>query len=673
LLWWLSLCVLAACVVMTFVGGWRNGITEDEPFHVQRFDNYVHTGWYLGEGQLDHGRPAAGMTQQYVYGPATMLVLHAVNAVVGVEPWDRAGTSADAYAVRHLGVGVFGVLGLLAVIVTGRVLFRRWDWGVLAGATMAAVPLWTGHAMFNLKDVPVGTGYAWATLGLVLLARDGPSSRRWVRWGTPIVLVCGIVLAVGTRPAMWSGIAFGAVVLLAFRALRREPAGFVERVRADGWVLGDLLVTVVLSWLLLWWMDPKVFHAPLTVLTKSVHSSSDFLGISAPWGAVPLWVSMQVPVLVLVLALVGSVVVVRSAVAARFRLGAVGIGWLLVGAQAFAMPVGVMLTRSPVYGDLRQLLFSVPATALLATLGMSRVLAGADRADDARVGTMARALVAGGIVVPVLMQGMLFPYNYTFYNPLAVVAGLTTSGEYYRASGRELAPDVPLHGRMVCQPEGDEKGRALREAHLNGWMDCRSDIASPIAAFRQDFAGVSTPIAQDEFWAITFQPKIQTAPNCRRVTSVSRRTLWQHLQMATLVRCSLAFPTLPAGTVEFRETNELAVLLPDLGWLLPSVDQSGYGIRTHGVRSTLVFRLPASMRGTPATLVLRTTEPARPEVSFGGVALQPRPLPSGAGFSVTIPSDLVDLAVARPQELALSAGRSGDFPMKLLSIELARG
>ena len=181
LLRYLSWAVLAACVVMTFVGGWRVGVTEDEPYHVQRFDNYVQTGWYLADGQFDHGAPAEGMTQQYVYGPASMLVLHGVNAVVGVEPWGHAGVSAHAYAVRHLSVGVIGVLGLLAVVLTGRVLFRRWDWGVLAGATMAAVPLWTGHAMFNVKDVPVGTGYAWATLGLVLLAREREAARWWVR------------------------------------------------------------------------------------------------------------------------------------------------------------------------------------------------------------------------------------------------------------------------------------------------------------------------------------------------------------------------------------------------------------------------------------------------------------------------------------------------------------
>jgi hypothetical protein len=657
---------------MTFVGGWRLGVTEDEPYHVQRFDNYLQTGWYLADGQLDHGHPSAGMTQQYVYGPAAMLVLHGVNAVVGVEPWGHAGISAHAYAVRHLTVGAFGVLGLLAVVLTGRVLFRRWDWGVVAGAVMAAVPLWTGHAMFNIKDVPVGTGYAWATLGLVVLAREREQAAWWLRWGGPIALVLGSVLAVGTRPAMWSGIAFGGLVLVGCRLLRRQPALLGERVRADVWVLRDLLGATAITWLALWWLDPKVFGSPATALVKSVHSSAEFQHITAPFLAVPVWVAMQIPLLVVGFGLVGAYVVVRRTIAAGFRPSVVQIRWLLIGVQAFAMPVGVMVTKSPVYGDLRQLLFSVPATALLATLGMHRLLLGAGSVKDRTVGTMARAIVAAALVVPVTMQAMLFPYNYTFYNPLAAVARLNTNGDYYRASARELVAEVPLTGRFVCSPETDDE-RATREAHLNGWMDCRSDITSPVSPFRDSFAGSTSQLAADEFWAMTFQPYSKVPPNCERVTGYSRRTLWQHLDMATLSRCRLPFPTLPERLVEFREKIDIAMRLPDLGWLVPSLDQNGLGIRAHGGRSTMVFRLPGSARGKPATLVLRTAEAASPETTFGGVSLTPHELASGPGFTLTLPADLVDRAVDQAQTLEFRAMSSGDLNLEVLSIELQTG
>jgi hypothetical protein len=326
------------------------------------------------------------------------------------------------------------------------------------------------------------------------------------------------------------------------------------------------------------------------------------------------------------------------------------------------------VTASPVYGDLRQLLFSVPASGLLATLGARRLLLGARR--DRRVGIMAGSLVGAALVVPVAMQSMLFPYNYTFYNPLAAVAGLTTNGDYYRASARELAAEVPLSGRFVCSPEFDDDERATREAHLNGWMDCRSDIVAPVAPFQDEFAGPSTALAPDEFWTMTFQSNRKIGSNCRALTSVSRRTLWQHLQMATLSRCRLPFPTLPNRRVEFREQSDIAMRLPDLGWLLPSFDQSGLGLRTHGSRSSLVFMLPESARSKPASLVIRTAEAASPLTTFGGVAVEPRPLSSGSGFSLTLPSQLADRAVDQPLTLEFRSGSSDDLVMKVLSIEL---
>src|SRR4051812_18063707 len=100
---------------MIFLGGWRIGVTWDEPLHVQRFDNYLQTGWYLGDGQLNDGKPAPEMTQQYVYAPATMLILHGFGVATGVEEPGAAGNSADAYAVRHLAIGLISLLGILAV------------------------------------------------------------------------------------------------------------------------------------------------------------------------------------------------------------------------------------------------------------------------------------------------------------------------------------------------------------------------------------------------------------------------------------------------------------------------------------------------------------------------------------------------------------------------------
>jgi hypothetical protein len=674
LLRFLSWAVLAACVVMTFVGGWRVGVTEDEPYHVQRFDNYLQTGWYLADGQLDHGHPSAGMTQQYVYGPAATLVLHGVNALVGVEPWGHAGTSAHAYAVRHLSVGVFGLLGLVAVVLTGRVLFWRWDWGVLAGALMAAVPLWTGHAMFNVKDVPVATGYARATMGLVLLARERMAARWWVRWGGPVTLAAGLVLAVGTRPAMWSGIAFGAVVLLLFRGLRREPARLVDRVRADLWVLWDLVVAALASWLLLWWMDPKVFSSPLLLLYKSVHSSATFKGRSSPWHTVADLIALQAPLVLLVFFLMGSGIVVLRVVASRGRLSATETRYLIVGSQAVAMPIGAMVASSPIYGDLRQLIFSVPASALIATVALVQVCESSGRARSGRAFGLP-LVISASILVPVISQAMLFPYNYAFYNPLQSLTGVHTNGEYLRGSAIELVADVPPSGRLVCIPETDRMAPvrmadATRRGHLNGWTDCRTDLLSPISPYASKLAGRPEQLDQDAFWAISFNPAGLVPKNCSRAAEVSRRTLWQHLHMATLSLCRLAFPTMPMGTVAFTTVKSAADLLPDEGWHLPGFDQTLRGLLTVGHRSTMTFRLPAQLRGSAIDLEIRTAEPANPEITFGGVHLAVGSSSDPTTLVVEIPRDLVDRSIAEPLSLVFASRSSAPLEMKVLSLSV---
>jgi hypothetical protein len=658
---------------MTLVGAWRIGVTTDEPYHVQRFDNYVQTGWYLYDGQLDGGRPAAGMTQQYVYGPAAMLVLHGVNAVVGVEPWGHAGISADAYAVRHLTVGAFGLLGLLAVVLTGRVLFRRWDWGVLAGALMAAVPLWTGYAMFNLKDVPVATGYAWATLGLVLLARERQTARWWVRWGAPAVLAAGVVLAVGTRPAMWSGIALGALVLIGCRLLRREPARLGARLRADMWVLRDLVAVAVVSWLALWWVDPNIFGSPATALVKSVHSSATFRETQTPWSDLPRWVAFQLPLVFVLSFVAGSLVLLRRVTKVFPHLEATDVRWVVVGAQAVCMPIGVMVTEAPIYGDLRQLLFSLPGAALIATAAIARVSARPSRAGQSAA-WIAPAFGLG-IILPVVSQLMLFPYNYVFYNPLAWLTHLGTNGEYLRGSAVELAPELPSRGRVVCVPEQDRTGpvstaSATRRGHLNGWTDCRTDPVSPISAYSADMRGPTRVLDADQFWAVSFSPSGAVAKNCSRVAGVSRRLLWQRVEMATLSLCRLPFPTVPVGSVNFRPEDRLAGLIPDQGWHLLGFDQTQVGLLTAGPRSTITFRLPSQVRGGDVDLEVRTARPAHPQITVGGVPLTSRSTSDPLALVIVIPHDLVDRAIDEPLTLAFESRSSTPLEMKVLSLSL---
>ncbi|MEX0789831.1 MAG: hypothetical protein WD178_03555, partial [Actinomycetota bacterium] len=67
---------------------------------------------------------------------------------------------------------------------------------------LAAIPAWTGHSMFNIKDVPSAVGYTLVTAGLVVAlspAAHGPS-RRTRRWLVGPAIAVGVFIGVGTLP-----------------------------------------------------------------------------------------------------------------------------------------------------------------------------------------------------------------------------------------------------------------------------------------------------------------------------------------------------------------------------------------------------------------------------------------------------------------------------------------
>ena len=92
--------VLVVAVPATFVGGWLTGVSWDETYHVMRLTTFLEHGWYLLERDMLGGEPGPWEDQQYVYGPATTLLLHAWSVLWGVEGWGTVSASATAWKAR---------------------------------------------------------------------------------------------------------------------------------------------------------------------------------------------------------------------------------------------------------------------------------------------------------------------------------------------------------------------------------------------------------------------------------------------------------------------------------------------------------------------------------------------------------------------------------------------
>lgn len=548
--------VLAVTTVMVFAGGWRTGVSWDETYHVLRMGNYLGpSGWYVLDQDLHGDAPGDWAGTIHVYAPLTMVLLHGLGLVLGVDGTGEVSTTATAYAVRHLGVGALSLLALIAVAAQAHLVLKDWRWGVVAAAALAAMPAWTGHAMFNVKDIPVATGYTLTSLGFAVVAVAG--RRRAVVAGAAVA-AAGIVLAVGTRPGIWPGLALAAAAAV---ILSRRVDRVVGVLAATA--TGALVVVLVY---------PAPFGDPVDAMFGAVSASSQYGGHSVSRGYIPAFLVAEVPTLLLLLGGIGAVLAVR-------RHSPV---LVLVLLQAFTLPLLALAKGSNLYNGLRQLLFAYPALAVLATLGIAAV--------SARRLWLVPALA---LVAPVAVQLQLFPYNYAYSSvPGALVAprigdrwpAYELPTDYWRTSVRELSPEIPRGGFVLCQP--NMEGDVFMRRSNDGRENCATDVIGPLAPY-DDLRRGTWSSSPTEFLAVVSGVD-RIGSNCERLDDVTRRLWWRTVTMSYVARCDLVTVPYPEGGLQFAgDGHDTSVLLG--GWDVHR-DRPGIGVRDG--RAELGFTLP---------------------------------------------------------------------------------
>ena len=540
-------CSLVALVLM-FVGSGTIGVTWDEKTHVLMLDTFFAQGWNVTpDALLPDGTPdPAYIWGVYVYGPVGELFAHGVATLTSQENWSIVSLDPGAYAGRHLGVAILALVGVLAVGFTVRIVTRSWAFGLIGAAMLVVTPLWVGQGMFNIKDIPVASGMAIATLGIVLLLSD--DGRRGVLLGV-LALSTGAVLAAGTRAAIGVPIAaclvagFGMWLLLALRAGDRTK--FREPVRGVLWGLAGL----TLAYGLLMLIYPNAFANPFVLAWEALVVSARFpfdepvltagmwMDQPPPWTYLPLWLGAQLPVLIVVgafgFAAAWIVMIVRRILRQEAALGDRQLAMVaVVVCQMMLMPVVAVLFGSNMYNGTRQFLFVVPAAAVLAALGvwfLAQWLV-AQGGSPWKLRAL-WAVVIVGIVAPVIIQVRLFPYNYVGFN--AVASAWPISGnwstDYWRASGRELMERLPP-GAESCAYEQSRKG------------DMHPCSVEPMFAPYVSGRGVTAKpaiLGPGEYWMVRENQGITEIPAGCTLHDQITRPLWgQEVIIGQIMRCA---------------------------------------------------------------------------------------------------------------------------------------
>lgn len=516
----------AVGIGMTLVGSQTSGISTDEPIHVRRLNNYLDSGYYVRDFEIDHTPRGQIPSGAYVYAPATSLIQFTVNRLLDYESLPHAKLEPRSYAVRHAVIASMAVAGILAVAAIAWLLLGSWSWGVVAGGILAALPLWTGHGMFNVKDIPVGVGHTFITLALVALALSKPGTRWPPVLLSGAVLTGATVLTLGTRPGMWPSLLASLVVFAVVAARAEWTRAHRSRIAVT------VVVAVLASYGMLLALYPRVFSTPFTTLKISAFGSADYTCrsecpvIGRSYALLHLLTDL--PLGLLALTAIGTVAAVVLLVVQRRRWTALDC-LALVGSQAFALLIAAMIFHSHLYHGLRQLLFIVPALAVLAAVGLAVLLTTAHARRWRRVLVVA---AAGAMILPTAVQLALFPYQYTYVNVAAEQIGrlgVKVDDDYYRTSFREYVRIGPQDVKVLC-PFLRYGGTPRR-----GGIDCRTQGAGTFSAYWRDRAAPDRPKA-GEFYAL-MHGRRPTPPNCRPYLQVDR---WRNLEravMSQMFRC----------------------------------------------------------------------------------------------------------------------------------------
>jgi len=539
--------------VITVVGAYTIGVTWDEKTNMLSLQNFFDQGWNITADAIIDGKPnPAYIWGIYVYGPMSLLFTHAIASLAGADSWGQVALTADAYAWRHVGGAVIGLVGIAAAGLIVRLVTASWRWALLGAAMLAVIPMWTGHSMMNIKDGPVGTGYTIATLGLVLVMRQDYLGRRWVRWGGLAAVFAGAFLAAGTRAASGVPIA-GSAVLAAvvwWLVMRRDPAltsreaflGALRRLIEAGLALVVTYGALVLAY-------PNVWRNPFTLAYQAVVVSAKFpfdepimfagtwVDQPVPWTYLPGWFLAQLPLLVVVAA-AGFVIAwvwqaVRAVAGREPRLGrATLVESSPVLLQALLLPVIAVVVQTTMYNAVRQFVFVVPAAAVLATLGVWAVFRWLDGREASRGWTAAAWSAVGlGLVAPTVSQVLLYPYTYTYYNAATALRPIdnTWPTDYWRASSNELMRRLPAEGPESCAYEQTRKGQRMpcsNEPMFEPYLSQRGVDALP---------GTLEP---GQYWLVRENQGRTTIPEgCVVHDEITRPLFWRTITIGQILRC----------------------------------------------------------------------------------------------------------------------------------------
>lgn len=383
------------------------------------WDDYTHAEYadlllrMYGSGFKDTG--ALSFANLYMYGGGFDMAAALLHKVIPLE----------LFETRRLLGAVVGIIGLA---VTWR-LGRRVGGPVAGLATLLLLvlcPTFYGHMFMNPKDAPFAVSMVILMLGLVRLVEEYPSpSPR-----TILIVGLGAGLSIGCRilgglALVYALVGFTPLLLEEIRTHgMREAAhrfAHVLCVLLPGLVFGYLVMGLIWPWSI---MEPSnPFHA-LTYFShffekpwKEMFEGALVSVPDMPWSYLPTLFALQLPEVLLALAIAGVVGTLMSL--SRTDVSARRKTILLMLTLAATLPLVIAMVKRPaLYNGIRHFIFVIPPMTVLAGAAFAR---GMDWLKENRRSWQPAVLAvfSFGLLLPLGEMIRLHPYQYTHFNHIA--------------------------------------------------------------------------------------------------------------------------------------------------------------------------------------------------------------------------------------------------------------
>jgi hypothetical protein len=329
-----------------------------------------------------------------------------------------ADNTQKIYFERHKLTFAFFAFSVFVFFLIGKKIFKDWKIGLLGALFLIISPRVFGYSFYNPKDIPFLSAYVIA-IYTMLLFLDKKNFFMAVLHGIGTAVVCSI-----RTPGL---IIIPVTFFFLFFDLFLSKESWKNYAKAAGLLLSFLVVSAGLIVL----FNPILYTDPIGNYIKAFNIMKQYpwkgyhiflgrgIGGSVPWNYSIIWFSISSPILYLLLFVVGMVTLITKTVKTRIRAHFLAMRDIYLAAACAILPIAaVIVEKSTLYTDNRQMYFCYPPLLLISLYGFVKLL------EFLKKRTIRWQLWIGvvlvlGLAYPAYFMVRYHPYENFYYNFLA--------------------------------------------------------------------------------------------------------------------------------------------------------------------------------------------------------------------------------------------------------------